>query len=125
MKLLAKTVAMVRDNGFTIQNIDTIIFAEIPKIGPYRQKIQHNIAAAAEMEPNCVNVKATTTEGLGAIGKGDGIGAMSVVLVEQTLTRTSRKSETRNQKSETNTKSQFSNAQNPKIKVQGLLKDRR
>lgn len=84
LKLLAKTVAIVRAKGFVIQNIDTIIFAEIPKIGPYRQKIQHNIADAAGIEPSCVNVKATTTEGLGAIGKGDGIGAMSVVLVEQT-----------------------------------------
>jgi len=85
MKLLAKTVAMVKAKGFTICNIDTIIFAENPKIGPYRQKIKNNIAAAAEMEPNCVNVKATTTEGLGVIGKGDGIGAMSVVMVDQTL----------------------------------------
>ena len=83
MKLLVKTVELVRANGFAIRNIDTIIFAEIPKIGPYRRQIQTNIAVATAMDPTCINVKATTAEGLGAIGRGDGIGAMSVALVEK------------------------------------------
>jgi 2-C-methyl-D-erythritol 2,4-cyclodiphosphate synthase len=73
---------MVRGKGFSIRNIDTIIFAEAPKIGPYRKSMQQNLAAAVNVEPGCVNVKATTTEGLGVIGKGEGIGAMCVVLVE-------------------------------------------
>ena len=81
LKLLAQTNAMVRQKGFIIHNIDTIIFAEAPKIGPYRETIQKNLARAVEVAPGCVNIKATTTEGLGVIGKGEGIGAMSVVLV--------------------------------------------
>ncbi len=82
LTLLAQTNAMVRKKGFVICNIDTIIFAEAPKIGPYRKSMQQNLAAAVNVEPGCVNVKATTTEGLGVIGKGEGIAAMSVVIVE-------------------------------------------
>ena len=81
LKLLSQTNEMVRQKGFTICNIDTTIFAETPKIGPYRDAMQKNIAQAVEVAPGCINIKATTTEGLGIIGKGEGIGAMSVVLV--------------------------------------------
>ena len=82
IKLLAETNAMVRSQGFTIGNIDTVIFAELPKIGPYRRRMQENLAAAVEIDPGCINVKATTTEGLGFIGKGEGIAAMSVAMLK-------------------------------------------
>jgi 2-C-methyl-D-erythritol 2,4-cyclodiphosphate synthase len=81
LKLLARTSAMVRRQGFAVQNIDTIIFAEAPQIDPYRESMQKNLARAVEVAPSCINIKATTTEGLGPIGRGEGIGAMSVVLV--------------------------------------------
>ena len=83
IKLLAETNAMVRGNGFTIGNIDTIIFAEAPKISPYRKMMQEKLASTVEVDPDCINIKATTTEGLGSIGKGEGIGAMSVALLEK------------------------------------------
>jgi 2-C-methyl-D-erythritol 2,4-cyclodiphosphate synthase len=82
LTLLAQTNAMVRKKGFVICNIDTIIFAEAPKIGPYRESMQKNLAHALEVNASCINIKATTTEGLGIIGQGEGIGAMSVVMVE-------------------------------------------
>jgi 2-C-methyl-D-erythritol 2,4-cyclodiphosphate synthase len=82
LKLLAKASAMVRNKGFSIQNIDTIIFAEAPKLGPYRKSMQKNLAATVEVDVSCVNIKATTTEGLGMIGKGEGIGAMGIVLLQ-------------------------------------------
>jgi 2-C-methyl-D-erythritol 2,4-cyclodiphosphate synthase len=82
LTLLARTNSMVRKEGLTIRNIDTTIFAEAPKIGPYRKSMQENLAATLNLDPGCVNIKATTTEGLGVIGKGEGIGAMCVVLVE-------------------------------------------
>jgi len=82
LRLLAQTNVMVREKGFSIRNIDTIIFAEAPKIGPYRKSMQKNLAAAVNLDPGCVNIKATTTEGLGIIGQGEGIAAMCVVLVE-------------------------------------------
>ena len=81
LKLLTETNAMIHSQGFTIGNIDATIFAEAPKIGPYREKIQKKLAKTVEVDPGCINVKATTAEGLGFIGSGDGIGAMSVVLL--------------------------------------------
>jgi 2-C-methyl-D-erythritol 2,4-cyclodiphosphate synthase len=80
--LLTQTSAMVREKGFSIRNIDTIIFAETPKIGPYRNSMQQNLAVAVNIDPACVNVKATTTEGLGVIGEGEAIAAMCGVLIE-------------------------------------------
>ena len=80
--LLADVNEMIRNKGFTIQNVDTIIFAENPKISPYRRTMQQNLAATIAVEPSCINIKATTTEGLGMIGEGAGIAAMSVVLIE-------------------------------------------
>jgi len=81
IKLLAKTHRMVKNNGFKIINIDSVIFIETPKISPFRDEMRKNIALAIEIDPDCINVKATTTEGLGIIGKGEGIGAMCVVLI--------------------------------------------
>ena len=82
LTLLAQTNAMVREKGYTIRNIDTIIFAQAPKINPYRKSMQQHLAETLNVDPDCVNIKATTTEGLGIIGKGEGIGAMCMVLVE-------------------------------------------
>ena len=81
IKILAATNEMIHNQGFTIANIDAVIFAEAPKLGPYRTKMQKNIANAVEVDPGCINIKATTTEGLGFIGKGEGIAAMSVALL--------------------------------------------
>ena len=83
LTLLAETNAMIRNKGFSIRNIDTIIFAEAPKISPFREEMQQNLAHTVEVDPGCINIKATTTEGLGIIGKWEGIGAMSVALLEQ------------------------------------------
>ncbi|MCP4623315.1 MAG: 2-C-methyl-D-erythritol 2,4-cyclodiphosphate synthase [bacterium] len=83
LKLLAGTKALINGKGFTIGNIDATIFAEAPKLGPYRQKIKENLASTVEVDPGCINIKATTTEGLGYIGRGEGIGAMSVALLKK------------------------------------------
>ena len=82
IKILRKTFQMVRSKGFSVVNIDTVIFAEIPKLSPYRQSMQTTLAATMELEPQRINIKATTTEGLGMIGQGEGIGAMCVALIE-------------------------------------------
>ena len=83
IKLLGRTNKMVREKGFTIINIDSTIFAETPKLSPYREEMQKNIAQTLEIDPCRINIKATTTEGLGIIGKGEGIGAMSVALLRE------------------------------------------
>lgn len=81
IKLLAKVYKMIRNKGFAVQNIDTTIFAEAPKLSPYKAEMQKNIARTIEIDPNHVNVKATTFEGLGMIGRREGIGAMCVALL--------------------------------------------
>ena len=82
LKILAKTYELVSDKNLKIMNLDSTIFADAPKLSPYREEMQKNIARTIEIEPECVNIKATTFEGLGMIGKGEGIGAMCVVLIQ-------------------------------------------
>lgn len=83
MKLLSRTCTIIRNKGFSIMNIDSTVFAERPKLMPYTKSMKNNIAKAADIEPELINVKATTTEGLGYIGAGEGIGAMCVVLLQK------------------------------------------
>ena len=82
MILLGETYKMIREKGLTLINIDTTVFAQAPKLAPYKNKMENNIARAVELEPDRVNIKATTTEGLGMIGKGEGIAAMCIALLK-------------------------------------------
>jgi len=82
IKILAKTYELISGKGFTIMNLDSTIFADAPKLSPYRDAMQKNISRTIEIEQDRVNVKATTFEGLGMIGKGEGIGAMCVALID-------------------------------------------
>ena len=82
IKLLRKVLGMLEDKGFIIVNIDTVIFAEAPKLSSYRQAMQTALAGAMNLEPRHINIKATTTEGLGTIGRGEGIAAMAIVLIQ-------------------------------------------
>lgn len=83
LKLLKITCEKIRDLGFSIVNIDSTVFAEKPKLLPYRNTMEKNIAEYTGIDISNINVKATTFEGLGAIGNGEGIGAESVVLLKQ------------------------------------------
>lgn len=67
---------------FTIGNADITVFCEVPKIGPHADTMCANIAADLECERSAISIKATTTERLGFIGRGEGIGASAVVLLE-------------------------------------------
>ena len=82
MKLLADTYEMIRRKGFKILNLDSTVFAEAPTLNPYKKAMQNNIARTIGIEPTYVNIKATTTEGLGMIGRGQGIAAMCIVLID-------------------------------------------
>ena len=82
LELLSNTCRMMAAKGFRIVNLDTIIFAEAPKLGSQRHDMQQMIAKTMNVAAEQVNIKATTTEGLGVIGKGEGIGAMCVALLE-------------------------------------------
>jgi len=82
LKLLSNTCRMVAAKEFRIVNLDAIVFAEAPRLGSQRHDMQATIAKAMNITAQQVNIKATTTEGLGVIGKGEGIGAMCVALIE-------------------------------------------
>ncbi len=81
IKLLAVTYEMIRSKGFSVNNIDSTIFAEAPRLSPYKEEMKRNIARTLQINPDQVNIKATTAEGVGLIGKGEGIAAMCIVLM--------------------------------------------
>ena len=80
--LLGHTLARIRGLGFQPVNVDLTLIAARPKLAPYRDAIRARIAAELGIPLAQVNVKATTTEGLGFIGRGEGIAAEAAVLIE-------------------------------------------
>lgn len=85
IKLLEEVGNMLEQNMFIINNIDATIIAQQPKIGPYRNEMIKNIAKALKIEESCVNVKATTEEGLGFTGNGEGISSQAIASVSSAL----------------------------------------
>jgi len=81
--LLEKVKGIIDEEGFQVNNIDAVIVAERPKLAPFISTMVRNIASSLEIEISRVNVKATTTEGLGFTGVGDGIAAQAVVSLTQ------------------------------------------
>ena len=81
--LLKDVAAKVREKGFHIVNVDSTIVAQKPKLSDFIPRMINEIAGALEIEAGRVNVKATTTEGLGFTGRGEGIAAYAVALVEE------------------------------------------
>jgi len=79
--LLARCTRMVTEKGWAVGNLDATIFAQAPRVAPFREAMAANIARAAGIDPSRVNIKATTTEGLGPFGRGEGIGAACVTLL--------------------------------------------
>lgn len=79
--LLERIVALVREKGLRVVNCDLTLVAEAPKLAPYRDRIIERIARVLGLEENAVGLKATTNEGLGAIGRGEGMAAFAVVLL--------------------------------------------
>jgi 2-C-methyl-D-erythritol 2,4-cyclodiphosphate synthase len=79
--LLEKTMDIVRAEGWELGNADLILLAQHPKIKNHRRKMIENMAAAMSVTPDRLNLKATTTEGLGFIGREEGLAAHAVVLL--------------------------------------------
>jgi 2-C-methyl-D-erythritol 2,4-cyclodiphosphate synthase len=74
-------LGMLRDQGLAVVNADLTLIAQAPKLAPHRAAIRGRIAALLAVDPARVNLKATTTEGLGFLGRAEGIGAQAVVLL--------------------------------------------
>lgn len=81
MKLLAAVADFVRDLGYEILDVDSVIAAQAPKLSPYRDQMRGNLARAMGISPENVGVKATTTEHLGFEGREEGISATAVALL--------------------------------------------
>lgn len=81
VELLKKVGVLLEEHTFLIENIDTTIIAQAPKMRPHIDKMRENIAEALQIDLSQISVKATTEEGLGFTGKGEGISAQAVCLL--------------------------------------------
>jgi len=81
VELLRQVVLRVKAKGFHVVNVDAMITAEKPKVMPYAQRMRERLAPVLGVTLDEVSVKATTMEGLGAIGRGEGIAVMAVATV--------------------------------------------
>lgn len=84
LKLLEDAVKILKNRGYRVSNIDAIVILEKPKLASYRQQIREMLAKVIGLDVSRISIKATTTEGLGFTGRGEGIATQAVVLVEET-----------------------------------------
>ncbi len=82
LDLLSHVRGLIENEGYAIANIDATIIAQAPKMRPYIDEMRNNIASTLGIDTGCVNVKATTEEGLGFTGSGEGISSQAVCLIE-------------------------------------------
>jgi len=80
-RFVQSVLAMLGERGLAVVNADLTVIAEAPRIGPHRDTMRRRIAQLLGVEATQVNVKATTTEGVGALGRGEAIAAQAVVLL--------------------------------------------
>ena len=73
---------MVGDTGLAPVHVDATVLCEAPKLGPYRERMRGRLAEALGLEPGAVNVKFTTGEGMGFVGRGEGIAALAVATLD-------------------------------------------
>ncbi|MDR1272471.1 MAG: 2-C-methyl-D-erythritol 2,4-cyclodiphosphate synthase [Clostridiales Family XIII bacterium] len=83
MGLLDKTLLIMKEEGYSLVNADLTLVAEKPRLAPYRREIIEKLAAALDVDPKAVSIKATTTEKLGFTGREEGIGAQAVVMLRK------------------------------------------
>lgn len=83
IELLRVVMNLVKEQGYRVSNADLTILAERPKLGPYREEMRKNLAAVLEVNPTDINIKATTGEKMGFVGREEGMMAEAVVLLEK------------------------------------------
>ena len=81
--LLEQVVALVKERGWQVTNLDAVVIAERPKLKPHIEAMRSNIAARVGLDPDCVGVKATTNEQLGPEGREEGISCQAVALLSR------------------------------------------
>lgn len=83
LKLLGAVVDMLKERCWHVVNIDATVLCERPKLAPHIVKMRENIAAVVGVDVDCISVKATTVEGMGAIGRKEGISVMAIAAIEK------------------------------------------
>lgn len=86
-KLLRGVLQRIQQQGWRVANVDSTIVAQAPRLASYLSAMRENVAADLAIDPSCVNVKATSPEKLGFLGREEGIAAYAVVLLEGGATR--------------------------------------
>lgn len=81
--LLSRVAALVRERGFEIADVDITVAAQVPKLAPHRARMRQRLADAIGVDTDSVGLKATTTEGLGYVGREEGIACWAVALLER------------------------------------------
>ncbi len=79
--LLGRVSDVVRRHGFVVENVDAVVIGESPRIAPHREAMRVRIAAILDLSVDAVNVRGTSSNGLGFAGRGEGLAAMAVVLI--------------------------------------------
>lgn len=82
LKLLEDVIAKLKSKGYRIGNIDTVIVAQAPRLGPHLPAMQKKLAEATGIDPDLVNVKVKSGEGLDAVGREEGMTAHAICLIE-------------------------------------------
>jgi 2-C-methyl-D-erythritol 2,4-cyclodiphosphate synthase len=80
--LLEEVVGLISEKGYRVVNVDCVVMAQEPRLAPYIDRMRELLAVTMRIQPDRVGVKATTTEGMGFTGRGEGIAAMATVLLE-------------------------------------------
>lgn len=84
LDLLGEAARVVDNAGYRVVNVDSTVIAQAPRLQPHLEEMAHNIARRLGLDHAAVSVKATSPEGIGSLGAGDGIGAQAVALIEET-----------------------------------------
>jgi 2-C-methyl-D-erythritol 2,4-cyclodiphosphate synthase len=82
-ELLSQVAVFLEEHGFTVVHVDTTVVCESPKLGPFRDDMRRSLASAMSVSARSVNVKFTTNEAMGWIGRGEGVAALAVATVER------------------------------------------
>ena len=83
--ILSQCLEKARDLGYSLVNVDATVIAEAPKLGPYIDVMKTALGRTLEVPPDRIGIKATTNEGIGALGRGDAIAAQAVCLLQQSI----------------------------------------
>jgi 2-C-methyl-D-erythritol 2,4-cyclodiphosphate synthase len=83
LDLLSQVAVFLEEHGFTVTHVDATVVCESPKLGPHRDDMRRSLAATVGVSARAVNVKFTTNEGMGWVGRGEGVAALAVATLER------------------------------------------